>query len=391
MERGERSARRTRERARVDPIESRRDRRRGVRWKVLGASLVLLAAVFTIPLAASGPAAAHPTGPAASDRTCVPAGTTGLTAAVVAVPHERITGTIDATGCDIGVYVGPGVVGVHIKEATISNANDHGIFVQDTSRAVIEDSLVAHNGLAPHRCSATVSPPCIQEDKAIELSGTTSVTVRDNVVADNVVDGGIGVSDDGPIDPGAPAAGTLHLSSKNVIEGNTVLDNAFGCGIVVAAYDAGAGVAKNIVRHNAVIGSSPGTGPFVGGIVVAADAPGTWAWDNVVLGNQVVDSLIPGIVVHSNTPGDRVWNNKLIGNILVNNGFQAPPNDPTVPSGIEVVAEAHPGETNAPVLTGTLVFDNSANHDSIGVWTCNDHGTKIGDVDGNALTPVASC
>jgi Right handed beta helix region len=364
---------------------------RGAWAKVIGASLFLLATAFFVPFAAVGSAAGAAVGSVATDPGCAAAGTTGLTALIVATSHEQITGTIDATGCDIGVYVGPGVVGVHITEATISNANDHGIFVQDTSRAIIENDVVAQNGLAPHRCSSTVHPPCIQEDKAIELSGTSKVTVRDNVVVNNVVDGGIGVSDDGAIDPGAPAPGTLHVSSKNVIEGNTIANNAFGCGIVLAAYDSGAGVTGNVVRDNTVIGNPPGKGPFVGGIVVAADAPGTSVWDNLVAFNNIVDSVIPGIVVHSNTPGDQVWDTALIGNILTSNGFQSPPNDPTQPSGIEVVAEAHPGETNAPILTDTLVLDDSANQDSIGVWLCDSTDTKIIDLDGNAVTPVESC
>ena len=165
------------------------------------------------------------------------AGTTGLTAAMIAMPHERIGGVINASGCDVGIYVGPTARNVTIVWATVSNANDHGIFVQDARGTVIANDVVAHNGIAPHKCSTTVLPPCIQEDKAIELSGTHDATVRNNLVADNVADGGIGVSDDGPVDPGAPAPGALHAGSSNEVRDNTILDNAFGCGIVVAAYN----------------------------------------------------------------------------------------------------------------------------------------------------------
>lgn len=373
---------------------TRRSRRgstpgRGIR--VLGTAVLLLVAAFLLPMAFGHAAASGGAATPTSDPGCAAAGTTGLTAAVVATPHERISGTIDATGCDIGVYVGPGVFGVKITGATITNANDHGIFVQDTSGTMISGDVVVHNGLASHKCSASVPPPCIPEDKAIELSGTSHVTVRDTMVVGNIADGGIGVSDDGPVDPGAPAAGALRTSSENVLEGNTIANDAFGCGIVLASYDAGAGVRDNLVLHNSVTGSAPGTGPFVGGIVVAADAPGTHVWDNSILFNQVFESVIPGIVVHSNAPGDRVWGNALIGNLLVNNGFQSPPDDPTVPTGIEVVAEGHPGETNAPLLTDTFVLDNTADSDSIGVWLCDETHTVIIGLHGNAITPVESC
>lgn len=362
------------------------------RWvdALVAATLVAVAALM-FPLTAGGANAVSVGGTTMTVPTCTPAGATGLTAAVVAIPHERISGTINASGCDIGVYVGPGAIDVSIVWATIANANDHGIFVQDVAGTMIADDVVAHNGLASHKCSGTVSPPCIAEDKAIELSGTSHATVRANLVIDNVVDGGIGISDDGAIDPGAPAPGTSHVSTANLVAYNSVVDNAFGCGIVVASYDATAGVYKNSVVGNSVVGSAPGTGPFVGGIVVAADAPGTSVWDNLVKQNQVVDSVIPGIVVHSNAPGDRVWGTMLVGNLLVQNGFQSPPNDPTLPTAIEVVAEDHPGEPNAPKLWNTAVLDNSANQDAIGVWLCDASLTTIVGLHGNAATPVATC
>ena len=350
-------------------------------------ALLLTVAAFLVPLLA-GSTAAHGVTAATSDPTCSPAGTTGLTAAVVATSHQWVTGTINAQGCDIGVYVGPGVHGVHIVGATIRNANDHGIFVQDTWGVTIAGNQVLHNGLSPHTCG---SPPCIAEDKAIELSGTSGVVVRDNLVRNNWADGGIGVSDDGPIDPGAVAPGALRAGTGNVVVDNRVINDAYGCGIVVAAYDAGAGVGHNVVRDNVVVGSEPGTGPFVGGIVVAADTPGTNVWGNLVQGNHIYGSVIPGIVVHSNAPGDRVWNNRFVGNTIARNGFEGPPNDPTVPTGIEVVAEVAPNEPNAPILTNTLLAHNTVNHDAIGIWLCGETNTKIVDLDGHVGVAVETC
>ncbi len=354
----------------------------------LGTTLFLALATMTVPLIA-GSASAKLAAVATTDPSCLSAGATGLTAKIVAHNGQWIGYRyVNATGCDIGIYVGPGVHDVTIVHDYVTGANDHGIFVQDTGGVSIRDNGVVHNGLAPNKCG---TPPCIAEDKAIELSGTHGVVVQGNLVEDNFADGGIGVSDDGPIDPGAPSSGTLHAGTWNVVSGNQIIDDAFGCGIVVAAYDAGAGVAHNLVRGNVIIGSGPGTGPFVGGIVVAADTPGTFAWDNTVAHNRIYSSLIPGIVVHSNAPGDKVWNNTLRSNQISNNGFEGPPNDPTVPTGIEVVAEAAPGEPNAPTLANTTVLYDTINNNAIGVWLCNEANTQIVGLQGYTPVSVESC
>lgn len=70
------------------------------------------------------------------------------TAAVVATTGEHITGTIDATGCQVGVYVGPGVTGVTIT-ATISNAQVAGVYV-DGGNADVIGSTISNIGDTPH-------------------------------------------------------------------------------------------------------------------------------------------------------------------------------------------------------------------------------------------------
>lgn len=362
------------------------------RAKVIGTTLILVVAGLLIPLLAGAAlAGAHSPKSSAADPTCQSAGSTGLTAAVIAGSHDVISGAVNAAGCDIGIYVGPGVTDVVIQGARVMNANDHGILVQDTSDVTIVGNQVVHTGLAPHTCPSPPTGPCIAEDKAIELTGTSGVIVQHNLVRDNYADGGIGISDDGSFNPAGLAAGSLRAGTGNVVAHNQVIDNAFGCGIVVAAYNAGGGVFHNTVRDNVVMGSAPGTGPFVGGIVVAADTPNTVAFGNLVVGNRIHDSLIPGIVVHSNAPGDNVSNTTLLSNVISNNGFEAPPNDPTVPTGIMVVAEAAPGEPNAPVVWNTTIGHDTINQNAIGVWLCSTSNTVIFDLHGHTAVPVESC
>lgn len=70
-----------------------------------------------------------------------------VNAAVVATSGQKITGTIDATGCGVGVYVGPGVTGVTVK-ADVSNAHYVGIYV-DGGNAKINGSSVTNVGDTP--------------------------------------------------------------------------------------------------------------------------------------------------------------------------------------------------------------------------------------------------
>ncbi len=80
---------------------------------------------------------------------CLPAGSTGLTAKVILTSNQQLTGTtVTATGCDIGIYVGPGSDKVLITGVTVTGANEHGIFVQDSSRITIQYSVVTGNGVA---------------------------------------------------------------------------------------------------------------------------------------------------------------------------------------------------------------------------------------------------
>ncbi|MFI5420007.1 MAG: right-handed parallel beta-helix repeat-containing protein, partial [Nitrososphaerales archaeon] len=92
---------------------------------------------------------------------CTPAGSTGLTAfMVVTHSHTTISGkTINATGCDVGIYVSPGLSYVTITSTTVSGAGQHGIFVQDDSHVAITHNLVFNNGVAGIACPAAGPPP----------------------------------------------------------------------------------------------------------------------------------------------------------------------------------------------------------------------------------------
>ena len=353
-------------------------------------------AVGVLPLALGASALAAPAAVAGgSSHSCATAGGTGLTAAVVASAGERIEArTINAAGCDLGIYVGPGANQVVIDAVMVTGANDHGIFVQDASQVTIEDSTVSGNGVNPLPTPSKSHPKGIFENKAIELVGTTSSLVRDNTVTGNFADGGIGVADDGPIDPGAPNPGTLRASKGVVVAGNTVAGNYVGCGIVLAAYNKGAGIFNNVVNANTVSGSmvpSKKHGPVVGGIVVAADTPSTTVSNNKVFGNTVTDSFIPGIVVHSNAPGDVVSGNAIVANTFHGDGWgkidlPIPKTATPFTVGILVAAVA-PGAS----LADTTVAANPITGEDYGIYISGATATKVGGLRlDQATTPVGS-
>lgn len=339
----------------------------------------------------------------ASPPECQPAGSTGLTALVIASPHQVITGTYDAAGCDIGIYVGPGVTGVVITHSTVTDANDHGIFIQDSSGDVVSHDIVTSNGISAHACIPPNGHPpgCIPEDKAIELVGTSFSLVTRNVVSYNLGDGGIGVSDDGATDPGAWDTGNAPRAAVgDVITDNQVLDNTVGCGIILSAYNPGAGLYYNVVSHNTVTGSSPGpnAGPYISDIVVAADVADTTVMHTTVTQNTVDGSLRPGIIVHANKPGDVVEDTDLVGNSASNNGFFPPPppapgnpDDPHIPTGVAVIAEVSPGLSPQPAVIGTHIIQQTTTNDKYGVWLCGSASTLIVHLTGNAVTPVQQC
>jgi len=324
--------------------------------KPLYRTVLVAGTLFMAALPAAGTFAAS--GPTAAQTNCQQAGSTGLTAKVVATSGQTITGLVDATGCDVGIYVGPGVSNVTIQSAVVENADNHGIFVQDAFGTTIENSVVDHNGLNPTLCPnppQKPTGPCISEDKPIELVGTSHSVVENNTVTGNLADGGIGVADDGPLDPGAFDPGTLKAAYHNVIANNVVVDNKGGCGIVLAAYNQGGGVSNNVVTGNVV-------NQNVAGVVVAADSPGTTVINNDVFRNVVEDNIIPGIIVHSNTPGDKVIGTNIQGNVLSGNGADGEVHD-TATTGIIVVTNptppGFPAGTPAALITYTTVKGNT--------------------------------
>ena len=342
---------------------------------------------------------------------CSQAGSTGLTTSQILGSNQQLIGTtVNATGCDIGVYIGPGTDKVLISGVTVTGANEHGIFVQDASDVTIQYSVVTGNGVAGHACPASgpAPPTCIPEDKGIELVGTSDSIVSHNVVRYNRADGGIGVADDGPTDPGAPGTfpGISHGAKNDVVTDNLIIDNSNGCGIVIAAYNQGTPVDNIQVTGNTIIGAAPAAGQlfpppgsYIGQIVVATDGPFAEISNTRLVGNNLDGSELPGIVVHSNVFGDVITQTLIQDNLIADNGYYpghpaTTPNGPGVSqgtTGIALIAEIGGADTPAPALTHTNVSSNTILNDKNGVWLCGTDHTNVHQLQGNSISPIVAC
>lgn len=363
-------------------------------------------AVFLLPIAVPSAAAYSATSPTS----CSPAGHTTLTAYLV-VTHSYTTiswKSINAKGCDVGIYVSPGLSHVTIKNDYVTGANQHAILVQDDSHVLIEKNVVTGNGVASIVCPpGTPTPGCIPENKPIQLVGTSYSLVTNNLVSYNGADGGIGIADDGIQNPGAPlgVAGTSMKATHDAVTWNKIIDNTLGCGIVIAAYNPYVGVFDILAARNIIVGSSPsqvmsGAPAYIGQIVVATDTPDTAISNIWLLHNTLDGSFLPGIVFHANVFGDKISNTVIAGNVLQDNGYYPGPPNPSSntptsaqgTTGISIVAENPPPPNQTPAtITHTFIVHNTITGDQIGVWLCYTTHTIVLDTDGNPTTAMDTC
>jgi parallel beta-helix repeat protein len=294
---------------------------------------------------------------------CTPAGTTGLTASVVATGVAITAQTVTATGCDIGIYVPPGDNGQTITTTTVSGANDEGIFAEQVTGLSITHSTIQNNAANPN--------PALQSDGGITLAGVANSTVDSNTVTGNN-SGGIYVVDNGPVDPGAPnpGPGAPVPATNDTVSNNILFNNPAGCGIIFATHNAGGSVVGGSITGNSITGS-PGVftkaGPDVGGIVVAAASPSATVSNVSVTNNTVTGSYEGGIIVHAHAPHDVVTGTTITGNTLPGGNNWGLTNGPPATAGVIIGIDLLPAAL-APTITSTTVSANTISNQFYGIW-----------------------
>jgi hypothetical protein len=181
----------------------------------------------------------------AASPVCTPTGFTrdglNLTAALVN-PSATVTGTVDASGCNIGVYYGPGTSGT-VTGANISGANYYGV-VADGAAVDITDSSSIHDiGETPFNgaqhgvgvlyttngsstASGTLSDSTISryQKNGVVVSGSgTAVTVTNNMVTGA-----------GPVDYIAQNGIEIASGASALVTGNTVSGHVYTPATVTA-------------------------------------------------------------------------------------------------------------------------------------------------------------
>lgn len=280
---------------------------------------------------------------------------------IISTSGQPSNTVVNASGLPVGIaIVGHGASGSVVEGLTVENSNNEGIFIEDSSGVVVEYNVATNNGL---NVFAGVG-----EDKGIQLTGTVASTVAGNTAVDNHY-GGIGITDDGPIDPswnttaapgsGVPA-GSPNPGDNNVISGNTVTNNRPNhCAIVISSYNQGEGVANNIVSDNVVVDNQ-------NGVIIAADTPNTMAVNNTVTSNNILNNGEGGVIVHSNAPGDVVTGNVIVNNVIDSDGYL-----PTL-EGVVV------GGAGPVAVQSTSILGNTFMDEGVGIQIVNGKGTIVG-------------
>jgi len=294
------------------------------------------------------------------------------------------TTIIDATGLDHALLV-QGVTGpATITGFTAENANLAGVQLQDSSGLTLTHNTVQNNdnnrgpSAPPGQGTCPGAPPFDGDDcgEGIHFLGVSDSVISDNLVQGN--HGGLLVTDE---------TGPTH---DNLIMGNTVQNNTDDCGITLASHPAGLtatqgppangyGVYANLVEDNLSMGNGTAGSGDGAGVGIFAPTPGTAAYNNVVIGNTLMNNAQPGVALHSHANGQNLNNNVILNNVISGNGFDGGTN--TVHSGIVVFADATGGA--APIV-GTLIAGNTISTEDAGVWV-GSNATDVS-VHGNDLS-----
>lgn len=367
-------------------------------WKArLGAATVVAAmAGFAI----AGPAAAgsgklyvSPGGSSGgSDTSCSTAAYSTIGGAVAAAPNGAVVivckgvypemvsvqkslrlegreATIDANGFDNGVLITHS--NVEIDGFTIEGATGEGVLAQGHSdnsgsgtpiaHVVIENNIVRNNDNgAPDSSYGECQPSGQIPGDCGE--GIHLWSVRDSVVSANQVTGNSG---------GILLTDEFGPTHGNVIADNVVENNQFDCGITLASHNAGwdpnaqltmpsvAGVYDNVVRGNVVRHNGlQGEGA---GVLIAAAFPLAAAYDNRIVGNQLMNNELAGVTIHSHPGGGYVSGNVVSKNKIGPNNLGGDP-DAGVSRTTGVLVFSSDQSVTAKI-SDNLIYDNH-----FGVW-----------------------
>ena len=328
---------------------------------------VLLTTAITLPILALAAVAfvtiAHVRGASATSITCTPTGFyrdgINMTAAKIN-PPDSVSGTINAAGCNIGVYYGPGATG-SVSHATIYGANYFGV-VNNGGRVTISHSLIhdigeipfngTQHGVGVYFVYASGATGEISNNRiwryqkgGIVVNGTgDSANVSDNTVA------GLG-----PIGFIAQNGIQIGYGAQATVTHNTVTDNSYtgastvdgGIIVVGGAYYGSDYTVGTVITHNTLTNNDVGV--WVTDIDENAN-PAATPTNVVVSENHISDNSVTnnyGTVGYQAGVADQGDYDQITNNHICGTGYTATVANPYLYY-IDVTA------TNNPTVSGNL-------------------------------------
>lgn len=294
--------------------------------------------------------------------TCVPTGffrdNINMTAAVIN-PMDTVSGEVDATGCNIGVYYDHGKGSV--RNANIHGANYFGVAVNGDNQDVsvdIQSSMIHDIGETPlngtqhgvgvyYRAFLNTTAGGkiwnntifnYQKGGIVTNGPGTTASINDNTVkgqgpVDYIAQNGIQVGF------GADASVMRNIVSGNSYTGNK---NASSGGILVVggplyggAYTTGTQIDGNTLVNNDV-------GVFLSNVDGSGNAPSS-ATNVKVVHNTISDSAVTNAGIYQAGVSDVGNNDKIINNTISGAGY-----DPATIPGSTFAVDADPSFTNRP-------------------------------------------
>ena len=317
--------------------------------------------------------------PEASAAVCTPTGyvrdSINLTAAVIN-PAAPVSGEVDATGCNIGVYFGPGAFG-SVDGADVHGANYFGV-VANGATVTVSNSSVHDIGETPFNGS--------QHGVAIYLRAGATGTITGNTVS-QYQKGGIVAND----------AGTTAEIAGNTVTGLSPVPFIAQNGIQLG-YGATGSIRDNLVDGN----SYSGSGWTSTGILIF-EANDVHVLKNTVVNNQTGIGIEAWCWIAPSADGNQIVQNTVSGaqwgvtvaayalggysscdasasdNKVTNNDVSSTGGD----IGIFVGTGVYYGSTFTPVATNDKVNANAVSGFATGIDT-GATGTKA---HANVITP----
>ena len=300
-----------------------------------------------------------------------------MTAALIN-PPGTVSGTVDATGCNVAIYYDHNGAGGTVKGADLFGANYFGVLVNGDGGAVSVDILnsnIHDIGETPLNGS--------QHGVAIYYRGFFAVSAVSGKVSGNTLTnyqkGGIVANGQGV---------QINISGNNVVGQGPVLYIAQN-GIQVG-YGATAQVMRNDVSGNSYVGF-PGDGSASGGVLVVGgpgygvcpdglDCPytvNTKVNDNVLTGNDVGVFLSnldapPYYLAPADATNIKVVNNKITNAVCFNTSYEAAVSD--VGNNDKIITNTVAGYASCPTVYNPL--SNSIDADTSFTNRPKVHATK---------------